>query len=272
VSGRIRKHIQQNVVGYLALFLVLTGGTAMAVDGPLPGQNQVGSEDIINGEVKNADLGTDAVASGKIIDRQVKNADLSLGASSSNTIADGGIQGIDVKNNTLTGTQIDESTLFNDNSLTGADIDESSLTGLAQTSARASDSFAPGIATRLEANAGLGVLFVVSCDDGGTPGNDSDDTVSIGLINLNPDPLQVFIERENAASNAGSVSPPTLTRAVIGQNNSTTSTPAVISTHRFYVSPLGDSQSTIIAEASGFALPGSDNCAGVIQATRSTNP
>ena len=42
---------------------------------------------------------------------QVKNADLGLGASSSNTIADGGIQGVDVKNDTLTGAQIDESGL-----------------------------------------------------------------------------------------------------------------------------------------------------------------
>jgi hypothetical protein len=111
VQNAIRSHIRSNIVGYIALFCFAMGGSAYALDGPLPGQNQVGSDDIINGEVKNGDLGTDAVASGKIADRQVKNADLSLGASSSNTIADGGIQGIDVKSNTLTGTQVDESTL-----------------------------------------------------------------------------------------------------------------------------------------------------------------
>src|SRR3954463_5554671 len=111
MSKRIGNHIRSNIVGYIALFLFAMGGSAYALDGPLPGQNQVGSEDIINGEVKSGDLGVDSVASGKIADRQVKNADLGLGASSSNTIADGGIQGIDVKNNTLTGTQIDESTL-----------------------------------------------------------------------------------------------------------------------------------------------------------------
>jgi hypothetical protein len=71
-------------------------------------RNHIRSGDIINGEVKNADLGADSVASGKIADQQVKNADLSIGASSSNTIADGGIQAIDVKNNTLTGTQVGE--------------------------------------------------------------------------------------------------------------------------------------------------------------------
>src|SRR6266545_2527014 len=137
MSTRIANHIRSNVVGYIALFLFAMGGSAYALDGPLPGQNQVGSDDIINGEVRNADIGTsevkannvapDSLGGNKIADRSVKNADLSLGASSSNTIADGGIQGIDVKNNTLTGTQIDESTLFNDNSLTGGDIDESTL-------------------------------------------------------------------------------------------------------------------------------------------------
>jgi hypothetical protein len=114
-------------MGALALFLVLTGGTAWAVDGPLAGQNTVGSLDIINGEVTGDDLATNAVGSAKVNDRSIKNADLSIGASSSNTIADGGIQGVDVKNDTLTGAQIAEGTLFNDNSLTGGDIDESAL-------------------------------------------------------------------------------------------------------------------------------------------------
>jgi hypothetical protein len=111
MQNRIANHIRSNIVGYIALFLFAMGGSAYALDGPLPGQNQVGSEDIINGEVTSVDVGANAIGSAKIADRSVKNADLSLGAASSNTIADGGIQGIDVKNNTLTGTQIDESSL-----------------------------------------------------------------------------------------------------------------------------------------------------------------
>jgi hypothetical protein len=130
MQKRIRNHIRSNVIAYAALFFALSG-TAYAIDGPLPGQNQVGSEDIINDEVKAADIGTgevktgdigdfevkggdvapDSLGGGKIADRSVKNADLGLGASSSNTIADGGIQAIDVKNNTLTGGQIDELSL-----------------------------------------------------------------------------------------------------------------------------------------------------------------
>ena len=97
------------------------GRTAWAVDGPLAGQNTVGSEDIINSEVKTGDIGDaevsgsdlapDSVGSGKIVDRSVKNADLGIGASSSNTIADGGNQGIDDQSGTLTGAEIDESGL-----------------------------------------------------------------------------------------------------------------------------------------------------------------
>src|SRR3954451_4119480 len=121
MEGRIANHIRSNIIGYIALFLFAMGGSAYALDGPLPGQNQVGSDDIINGEVKNGDIGTfqvnansvapDSLGSAKTAPRSVKNSDLGLGASSSNTIADGGIQAVDVKANTLTGAQIDESTL-----------------------------------------------------------------------------------------------------------------------------------------------------------------
>ena len=89
---RNRRPSHATVVAYLALFVALSG-TAMAVDGPLAGQNTVGSEDIINSEVRTGDIGDaavggndlapDAVGSGKIDERQVKNADLSIGASSS---------------------------------------------------------------------------------------------------------------------------------------------------------------------------------------------
>ena len=107
---RFRPRSIYDVMAAFACFVAL-GGTAMAVDGSLPGQNTVGSQDIINGEVTQNDLGENSVGSAKIVDQQVKNSDLSLGASSSNTIADGGVQGIDVKNDTLTGDDIDESTL-----------------------------------------------------------------------------------------------------------------------------------------------------------------
>jgi hypothetical protein len=45
MQNRISEHLRSNVVGYLALFLVLTGGTAYALDG----SNTVFSDDIVNG-------------------------------------------------------------------------------------------------------------------------------------------------------------------------------------------------------------------------------
>lgn len=46
---KLRAYIRDHHLSLLCLFLVLSGGTASAIDGPLPGQNQVGSADIING-------------------------------------------------------------------------------------------------------------------------------------------------------------------------------------------------------------------------------
>lgn len=58
----IRAHVRSNVVGYVALFAVLAGGTASA----LPGKNKVDSGDIKNGQVKSLDIGADAVGSAAV--------------------------------------------------------------------------------------------------------------------------------------------------------------------------------------------------------------
>jgi hypothetical protein len=82
LSRRIRNHIRSNVVGYIALFLVVTGGTAQALDGT----NTVFSDDIVNGEVQGQDigpgavtstkLGPDSVGSTRVIDNSLKGADV----------------------------------------------------------------------------------------------------------------------------------------------------------------------------------------------------
>jgi hypothetical protein len=89
---RLRSHLTySNVTATVALFIAVGGGTAYAVDGPLAGRNTVGSEDIINSEVRNPDLGADSVGSGKVID--------------------GSLTGTDVANDSLTGADIGETTL-----------------------------------------------------------------------------------------------------------------------------------------------------------------
>ena len=117
MGGRVHEHIRSNVVSYVALVAFAAAGTAQAVDGPLPGTNQVGSEDIINNEVRSAD----------IADGRIFNLDLADDIVRSGKVQDGTLTGGDVAANTLAGTHIDESTLFNDNSLTTDDVDESTL-------------------------------------------------------------------------------------------------------------------------------------------------
>ena len=75
LSARVGNHIRGHVVGYVALFVALSG-VAYADDGPLAGQNTVGSADIINAEVYAQDIRPDAVGSGKVADNSLTAADL----------------------------------------------------------------------------------------------------------------------------------------------------------------------------------------------------
>jgi hypothetical protein len=75
------------VVGYVALFLVLTGGTAYALDG----SNTVFTDDIVNGEVRAPDIGADAVGSGKVLNNSLSGSDL----------RDDSVTGADVVESTL---------------------------------------------------------------------------------------------------------------------------------------------------------------------------
>lgn len=69
---RLGTHVRNQWMGALALFLVLTGGTAYALDGT----NTVFSDDIVNGEVKTADLAANAVNSTKVANNSLTLADI----------------------------------------------------------------------------------------------------------------------------------------------------------------------------------------------------
>ena len=100
LSTRIREHVRNNVWGMVAVFIAL-GGTAYAVDGPLPGQNQVGSEDIINNDILSKD----------IADGRIFNVDLADDLITGQKLKDGTVTGADVASDTLTGADVRESTL-----------------------------------------------------------------------------------------------------------------------------------------------------------------
>lgn len=95
MSVRIAQHIRSNVYGLIAVFIAL-GGTAFAVDGPLPGQNQVGSDDIINGEVKRDDIAGDAVRTGKVQNETLLAEDIAIGAVSSSEVLNSTLTNFDL--------------------------------------------------------------------------------------------------------------------------------------------------------------------------------
>jgi hypothetical protein len=124
MSARVRAHLRNNVVGYVALFLTLTMGTAWAIQ-----NNSVRSRHIVNEEVRNQDLAPDAVTGTEVADDSLGAADLGpdaigfseLDAGAFNAdIAEQGaafgipndaIQGFEVEDDTLSGDDVDESTL-----------------------------------------------------------------------------------------------------------------------------------------------------------------
>ena len=133
-AHRVLDHVRRQWMGALSLFLALTGGVAYAA-------NTIASSDIIDGEVKAADLAANAVNSSKIADGQVAAADIGQGAVATDELANGQVRNADigagevrsasVANDNLTGGDIAP------NAVGGADIDEGSLAG----------GLIPGIAT-----------------------------------------------------------------------------------------------------------------------------
>lgn len=116
--GRLGRHVRSNVVGYLALFVAMSGSADA-----LQGKNTVFSDDIVNEQVKANDIGRNAISSVKIGDGQVSGRD----------IADSAIDGTKIVDGTLTGSDLtSESGLglasLEIAGLTGNDIIESTLT------------------------------------------------------------------------------------------------------------------------------------------------
>jgi hypothetical protein len=83
----VRDHLRHNIVGYIALFCFVLGGTAVA----LPGRNKVDTGDLKKNAVRTSDIAPRAVTAAKIAPRSV--------------------DGLRVIDNSLTGEDIDESTL-----------------------------------------------------------------------------------------------------------------------------------------------------------------
>jgi hypothetical protein len=116
VSKRIREHIRSNLVGYLALFVALSGTAYAATIGPNDIQdNAIRSRHIEDGQVRTQDVAKDttthALTGANVANGGLTGADVANGSLSGSQVADGSLAGADVQNNSLTGTQINESSL-----------------------------------------------------------------------------------------------------------------------------------------------------------------
>lgn len=96
MEAKVRSHIRGNVVGYVALFFVLTMGTAEALE---------------RNAIKSKHIAKNAVKSGDIRNAGVRAADLADGAVTGPKLADDSVDGGKVVNDTLTGDDIVESSL-----------------------------------------------------------------------------------------------------------------------------------------------------------------
>ncbi len=115
MAGRLRRGFTfANVCSFLALTIALGTGGAYAA-------NTVFSTDIVDGEVKFADLGASAVSGSKILNGGVGNVDLADSAVSASKLVSDAVGSTHVLNESLLGADVAP------NTLTGADILESSL-------------------------------------------------------------------------------------------------------------------------------------------------
>ena len=125
---RLRPHLSfANVCSFLALIVALGTGGAYAA-------NTIVSSDIINGEVKTADLAANAVNSSKIADGQVVGPDIGSGAVREDEIYQASVGTSELKTDAVTTQKVLNETLLGAdvaaNTLKGSDIDESTLSSI----------------------------------------------------------------------------------------------------------------------------------------------
>jgi hypothetical protein len=101
-----------------------------SVDGNDLQSNVVKSTNLVNGEVKQQDLGAGSVISATVKDESLTGADVQNGTIGSTDITDNSLTGQDVQNASLTGDDVA------DDSLTGQDVKESTLAGVASNQIR----------------------------------------------------------------------------------------------------------------------------------------
>jgi hypothetical protein len=144
-SSRIIKHIKSSIVGYLALFLMLSGTAYAAdtvfstdiVDGEVKSvdvaDNGLTGVDVANGSLTGTDVANDTLTGVDVADNTIASADVTNNSLSGVDVADNTIASADVTNNSLSGADVADNTIASadvtDNTIASADVTNNSLTG-----------------------------------------------------------------------------------------------------------------------------------------------
>jgi hypothetical protein len=104
---RIRNHIRSNVIGYLALFFALSGSVAYATHPG--GDNTIDSGDIINGQVTEPDIATNAVRSAEIL-----NDSMAGGGLEQQDLQGSSVGGSEIRNNAVASGEVENDSLGSD--------------------------------------------------------------------------------------------------------------------------------------------------------------
>jgi hypothetical protein len=102
----LSRHIRSNIVGYVALFIALSGSAAA-----LQGKNSVKAKDIAKGAVTTPKIRNGAVTSQQLGAGAVGASDIAAGAVGTAALANGAVMGANIAGTTITGAQLDKPTL-----------------------------------------------------------------------------------------------------------------------------------------------------------------
>src|SRR5688572_10833081 len=93
----LRRHLTYaNVMSSIAVFAVLATGGAYAAD-------TIFSTDIVDGEVKLADVGTGAVGSGEVVNNALTSSDIASQAVGTSELTNGAVGNLDLGADAVTG-------------------------------------------------------------------------------------------------------------------------------------------------------------------------
>jgi hypothetical protein len=121
IARKLRERLTfANVISVVALFVALGGTSAYALEG----SNTVFTDDIVDQQVKTADIDAAAVTNGKIASDAVNSAKIASGGVTTTDLADAAVAQAKLGPNSVISRKVA------DNSLKGDDIDESTLSNV----------------------------------------------------------------------------------------------------------------------------------------------